>query len=97
MNKIKSVCECPKCAKAREIKTHEWQLHFFVGVNSPNLNCDLGEFQSDLDFNNALHWDVGFCGDARYIVYRNENGILVAWYDREKKCGYSSKLIGELT
>ncbi len=95
MSKLKSVCECPKCAKAREIKTHEWQLHLFVGENSHNIKCDLSVFQNDLDFDNALHWDVGFCGEARYIIYRNEDGVLVAWYDLVKKCGYASELVGE--
>lgn len=95
MSKLKSVCECPKCAKAREIETREWQLHLFVGENSYNIKCDLQIFQSDLEFDNALHWDVGFCGEARYIVYRKEDGVLVAWYDLVKQRGYASEFNSE--
>jgi hypothetical protein len=92
MSKMKNICECPKCAKAREIKTNEWQLLLFVGENPYNIKCDLTVFQNDLDFDNALHWDVGFCGEVRYIIYRKEDGILVAWYDLIEKYGYSSEL-----
>ena len=96
MTKLKSVCECPKCAKAREIETREWQLHLFVAENSYNIKCELPIFQNDLDFDNALHWDVGFCGEARYIVYRKEDGVLVAWYDLVKQRGYASEFTSDL-
>lgn len=82
-------CECEKCAGFRKIITKESALHAFVGSNSANIECDLDVFQYKLEFTNAVQWDVGYCGDPRYYIYRDDDGNLVAWYDRVKKLGFT--------
>jgi hypothetical protein len=52
------------------------------------VTSGLNEFQGNLEFTNAVHWDVGYSGEARYFIYRDDDGNLLAWYDRIKKCGF---------
>ena len=81
-------CACEVCAGFEKLITHETMLHTFVGNCPANMKCDVGEFQDDLEFTNALHWDVGYSGDARYYIYRDNEGNLLAWYDKVKKIGF---------
>ena len=81
-------CDCEACAGFKKLITHETALHAFIGNCPPNIECDVREFQDSLEFTNALHWDVGFNGEARYYIYRDNEGNLLAWYDRVKKTGF---------
>ena len=81
-------CECEACAGFKKLITQEISLHAFVGNCPPNIKCDVEEFQDNLEFSNVLHWDVGYSGEARYYIYRDNEGNLLAWYDRVKKTGF---------
>jgi|LauGreSBDMM110SN_4_FD.fasta_scaffold118639_2 hypothetical protein len=81
-------CNCEACAGFKKLIAQEISLHAFIGNCPPNIKSDIGEFQESLEFTNALHWDVGYCGDARYYIYRDNEGNLLAWYDRVKKAGF---------
>lgn len=81
-------CECQACAGLRTSTATEAALHAFVASHRPNIECDLWEFQVGLEFTNVVHWDVGYSGDARYYIYRDREGNLLAWYDRAKKTGF---------
>ena len=72
-------CECEACAGFKKLITQEISLHAFVGNCPPNFKCDVGEFQESLNYTNALHWDVGYSGEARYY---NSVGIIQKHYDR---------------
>lgn len=77
------------------MRTQEGQLHLFIGNTMSNIKCSLTDFERGFDFDSVLHWDVSFCGKVRYIIYRRRDGVLVAWYDVIKKCGYSSEFVEE--
>ena len=81
-------CNCPKCEAARKLKTSEAEMHSFVGNNLSNMKCNLIEFENGLHYTNVLHWDVGYNGNARYYVYRNDGGELLGWYDSINQIGY---------
>ena len=81
-------CECEACAGFKKLITQEISLHAFVGNCPPNIKCDVSEFQESLEFSNVLHWDVGYSGEVRYYIYRDNEGNLLAWYDRVKKTGF---------
>ena len=81
-------CECEACAGFKKLITQEISLHAFVGNCPPNIKCDVEEFQDNLELSNALHWDVGYSGEARYYIYRDNEGNLLAWYDRVNKTGF---------
>ena len=81
-------CECEACAGFKKLITQEISLHAFVGNCPPNIKCDVEEFQDNLEFSNVLHWDVGYSGEVRYYIYRDNEGNLLAWYDRVKKTGF---------
>lgn len=81
-------CNCPKCEAARQLKTSEAEMHFFIGSNPSNSQCNLSEYENALDYTNVVHWDVGFSGEARYYLYRNDIGELLSWYDTIKQTGF---------
>ena len=81
-------CECEACAGFKKLITQEISLHAFVGNCPPNIKCDVEEFQDNLEFSNVLHWDVGYSGEVRYYIYRDNEGNLLAWYDRVNKTGF---------
>ena len=81
-------CGCDTCAGFKKLITNEIALHAFIGNCPPNIDCDVGEFQDSLEFTNALQWDVGYNGEARYYIYRDNEGNLLAWYDRVNKTGF---------
>ena len=81
-------CECEACAGFKKLITQETVLHAFVANCPPNVECDVEDFQDDLEFTNALHWDVGYSGDARYYISRDNEGNMLAWYDKIKKNGF---------
>ena len=81
-------CECEACAGFKKLITQENSLHAFVGNCPPNIKCDVEEFQDNLEFSNVLHWDVGYSGEVRYYIYRDNEGNLLAWYDRVNKTGF---------
>ena len=81
-------CECEACAGFKKLITQEISLHAIVWNWPPNIKCDVEEFQDNLEFSNVLHWDVGYSGEVRYYIYRDNEGNLLAWYDRVKKTGF---------
>ena len=83
-------CLCKACTGFSNLGAQESALHTFIGNSPPNVSGEVSEFQSKLEFTNALHWDVGFSGEARYYIYRDNEGNLLAWYDRFKKAGFRS-------
>ena len=81
-------CACEDCAKYRKMELSDTELHAFLGLSEPNFDCERDDFESDIEYTNILHWDVGQCGVERYCFYRNDDGVLVAWYDKLNDVGY---------
>lgn len=81
-------CGCEVCQAIKNENFSEYELHMFVGMHKANRQADLIEFESDLIFGSVTHWDIGFCGVARYYIYRDDRFNAVAWYDVENRRGY---------
>ena len=88
-------CACEDCAMYRKMELSETALHAFLGLSEPNFDCERDEFESDLEFTNILYWDVSQCGVERYCIYRDDYGVLVAWYDRINEVGYKQDFAKE--
>ena len=84
-------CVCEACLKAQKRTVSECDLHLFVGMYRSNYECDLEEFEYGINFAKVLHWDVGFTQDARYFVYRDGEGNMVAWYDKINQAGFKAE------
>jgi hypothetical protein len=76
-------CYCADCQELREKYISEYDLHIFVGTNKANHKINLSDFEESLNFDNVIHWNVGFSDKARYFVYRDKNFNSIAWYDVE--------------
>lgn len=81
-------CECPRCAAANSKEVFEYDLHIFVGNNKANCEENIESFENDLIFESVIYWDVGFCGVARYYIYRDNEFNAIAWYDNEMCQGF---------
>jgi hypothetical protein len=88
-------CSCEDCARYRKMELSETALHAFLGLSEPNFDCMIEEFEADIEYTNLLHWDVSQCGVERYCIYRNDDGVLLAWYDRINEVGYKQYSIKE--
>ena len=81
-------CQCVDCLRYEQMELSEIALHAFLGKSEPNCACERDDFEDELQYTNVLYWDVGQCGEERYCIYRDDEGNLLAWYDRANEIGY---------
>lgn len=81
-------CECAVCKAAKSKNVSEYDLHMFVGSHKANCKAELHIFEDDIQFESVTHWDIGYCGKARYYIYRDNKFNAIAWYDTEMYRGY---------
>jgi len=81
-------CDCAVCKAAKRKSVSEYDLHIFVGSHKANCNAELQLFEEDIQFKSVTHWDIGYCGSARYYIYRDNRFNAIAWYDAEMRRGY---------
>lgn len=81
-------CNCDVCKAANGKNVSEYDLHIFVGMHKANHKTELRVFENNLKFSSVTHWDIGFCGEARYYIYRDDRFNAIAWYDVEMRQGF---------
>jgi len=81
-------CQCTVCNAELNVTATESELHLFLGIYQSNQDCDLEEFEQGLEYESVLHWDIGYCDEARYYSYHDMEGNAVAWYDNANSRGY---------
>ncbi len=82
-------CGCAVCESAKSRKISEYDLHVFVGLHEANKKGELRSFENNMNFASVTHWDIGFCGRARYYIYRDDRFNAIAWYDIETSQGFN--------
>ncbi len=90
-------CICEECARYKRMEVSETALHAFLGLSEPNIDCERDDFETNLEYTNILYWDVSQCGVERYCIYRNDAGVLVAWYDRVNQVGFKRFFENEIS
>ena len=88
--KVKS-CGCAVCESVKNKNISEYDLHVFVGMHKATHKAELRVFERDLHFASVTHWDIGFCGEARYYIYRDDRFNAIAWYDVAMRQGFKWK------
>lgn len=86
-------CKCAGCGNSLVSKLTEGMLHIYVGSNTANDERDIGDFQEELTFASVTYWDVGCCGSERYLIYADEFGDAVAWYDQINGEGFKPAIV----
>jgi hypothetical protein len=81
-------CGCAVCESLKNENISEYDLHVFVGMHKATHKSALRVFESDLRFSSVTHWDIGFCDEARYYIYRDDRFNVIAWYDTALCHGY---------
>jgi len=81
-------CQCTVCNAELNVTATESDLHLFLGIHESNQCCELDEFEQGLEYESVLHWDIGYCDEARYYIYHDVEGNAVAWYDNANSRGY---------
>ncbi len=81
-------CDCEVCNYLKNKNFSEYDLHVFVGMHKATHKSELREFERGMQFSCVTHWDIGFCGEARYYIYRDDRFNAIAWYDVEMGQGF---------
>ena len=85
-------CQCSVCGNALVSKLTEAMMHTFVGSNNANDDSHIVDFEEYLPFASVVYWDVGHSGADRYIIYADEFGDAVAWYDQINAKGFKPSI-----
>ncbi len=86
-------CKCASCGDALVSKLTEDMMHIYVGSNAANDEREIEDFQEELTFASVIYWDVGYSGSERYLIYADEFGDAVAWYDQINGEGFKPAIV----